>query len=207
VLLQGVKDPPLPRPNKRRHLVSSSAEQSATSTRKKSVDTESPATTIKRENAKFEEFMEVMQSKPKRAVSWVDQADPFSSSSKKGKTPATQTLPILPEIKTQGYLTDMEWMQQRMKGGIEDIASPEVCFDQSDDEEQEEKISGDQLPTEETILSTGRLFVRNLTFTCTEEELRGLFQSFGLVSQVSETLPLGWMVSIHNEERWLKTGV
>ncbi|KAH9976686.1 RNA-binding domain-containing protein [Lactifluus volemus] len=183
-VIDGVKDAPLPRPNKRRHLVSSSAEQSATSTRKKSVDTESPATTIKRENAKFEEFMEVMQSKPKRAVSWVDQADPFSSSSKKGKTPATQTLPILPEIKTQGYLTDMEWMQQRMKGGIEDIASPEVCFDQSDDEEQEEKISGDQLPTEETILSTGRLFVRNLTFTCTEEELRGLFQSFGLVSQI-----------------------
>jgi multiple RNA-binding domain-containing protein 1 len=173
---------------------------------KKSVDTESPAM-IKSEHANFEEFMEVMQSKAKRVVSWADQVDPVSSSSKKGKSPVTQTLPNPPEINAQGYLTDMEWMRQRMKGGIEDIPSPEVHFDQSDDEEQQQKISGDQLPAEETILSTGRLFVRNLTFTCTEEELRGLFQSFGVVSQVSRTLCLGWVESIHSEERWLNMGV
>jgi multiple RNA-binding domain-containing protein 1 len=173
---------------------------------KKSVDPESPAM-IKSENPNFEEFMEVMQSKAKRAVSWADQADPFSSSSKKGKVPATQTLPTPPEIKAQGHLTDMEWMRQRMKGGIEDIASLEVFFNQSDDEEQEPKIPGGQILAEETILRTGRLFVRNLTFTCTEEELRGLFQSFGVVSQVSGTLRLGWMESIHGEERWLKMGV
>ena len=38
--------------------------------------------------------------------------------------------------------------------------------------------------TTDTILQTSRLFVRNLAFSCTDEELAGLFRSFGEISQV-----------------------
>ncbi|KAH9068110.1 hypothetical protein EDB83DRAFT_2506272 [Lactarius deliciosus] len=47
-----------------------------------------------------------------------------------------------------------------------------------------EKVPDNEDPTVKTILHTARLFVRNLTFTCTEDELRGLFQPFGAVSQI-----------------------
>jgi multiple RNA-binding domain-containing protein 1 len=160
------------------------------STSRKSTSDDSPAV-IKREDGNFEEFMEVMQSKAKKVMSLADQADPSSSSSKKGKTRATQQGVQDPaEVEAQQYITDTEWMRQRMKGGVEDVSSLEKVFEQSDSEEQDQKIPGEKHPTEETILRTGRLFVRNLTFTCTEEELRGLFQSFGAVSQVSRTPPL-----------------
>lgn len=37
----------------------------------------------------------------------------------------------------------------------------------------------------ETILQTGRLFLRNLAFSCTKDELQELFERFGTISQVS----------------------
>ena len=39
--------------------------------------------------------------------------------------------------------------------------------------------------TKDTILQTSRLFVRNLAFSCTDEELADLFKPFGEISQVS----------------------
>jgi RNA recognition motif-containing protein len=39
--------------------------------------------------------------------------------------------------------------------------------------------------TRQTILSTARLFVRNLTFSCTTEELQEHFGRFGQLDQVS----------------------
>jgi len=33
-------------------------------------------------------------------------------------------------------------------------------------------------------MDTGRLFVRNLTYTCTEEDLTALFQKYGPLSEI-----------------------
>jgi multiple RNA-binding domain-containing protein 1 len=44
--------------------------------------------------------------------------------------------------------------------------------------------------TKSTILQTSRLFVRNLAFSCTDEELAELFKPFGEISQVSTAFPL-----------------
>lgn len=41
--------------------------------------------------------------------------------------------------------------------------------------------------TKNAILETGRLFLRNLAFSCTEDELLELFSPFGQVSQVRIT--------------------
>ena len=40
-------------------------------------------------------------------------------------------------------------------------------------------------PTKATIMQTSRLFLRNLPFTCTEDEIREHFQKYGDVTQVS----------------------
>jgi multiple RNA-binding domain-containing protein 1 len=138
----------------------------------------------KRKDASLEEFMEVMQPKSKKAVSWVDHVDPLLPSPEKGSAPVSQGVLKGTSEGAQQDLTDMEWMRQRMKEGVVDADSPEKVFEQSDSEEESQGVSEEKDPTKETILRTARLFVRNLTFTCTEEELRPLFQPFGAVSQV-----------------------
>jgi multiple RNA-binding domain-containing protein 1 len=85
---------------------------------------------------------------------------------------------------TQQDLTDMEWMRQRMRGGVGDADGLETAFKRSGSGEEVHGVAEEKDPTEDPILRTSRLFVRNLTFTCTEEELRRLFQPFGAVSQV-----------------------
>lgn len=126
--------------------------------------------------------MEVMQPKSKNAVSWVNHVDP----QEKETSPVTQSVLKGASEGAQQDLTDMEWMRQRMKEGVVGADNPEKAFEQSDSEEESQGVSEENDPTEETILRTARLFVRNLAFACTEEELRPLFQPFGVVSQVRE---------------------
>ena len=128
--------------------------------------------------------MEVMQPKLKKAVSWADHVDPLTPSLEKESTSVTQGVLRDTSEGAQQDLTDMEWMRQRMKEGVVDADGPEKVFEQSDSEEESQGVSQEKDPIEETIFRTARLFVRNLTFTCTEEELRPLFQPFGAVSQV-----------------------
>lgn len=137
-----------------------------------------PNVESKRKSANLEEFLEVMQPKAKKAVV------PHSFSSEKDKAPSTQRESQNPPEEVQQNLTDMEWMRQRMRGGLGDSNSPERVFEQSDNEEKDQEVSNEKDPTEETILRTSRLFVRNLTFTCTAEELRPPFEQFGPISQV-----------------------
>lgn len=165
------------------HDIGSTSNPTRAHNRKSNVNT--PLKKGKGEDASFEEFMEVMLSK--KAAPGVDRADhPVASPLKKGKTPVTHGKPQDPqETVVQQDLTDMEWMRKRMKGGVEDATNSEKPFEQSDSEDQTEKVPDDEDPIVRTILHTARLFVRNLTFTCTEDELRGLFQPLGVVTQVS----------------------
>jgi len=41
-----------------------------------------------------------------------------------------------------------------------------------------------RVPSEETIAETGRLFVRNLPYVCTESDLRNTFNKFGPLAEV-----------------------
>ena len=128
--------------------------------------------------------MEVMQPKANNVASWADCVDPFLSSPEKDNAPAAQRDLKDTSEETRQDLTDMEWMRRRMTGGVGDADSQEKVFERSCSEEETHGVAEEKDPTEETILRTARLFVRNLTFTCTEEELRRLFQPFGAVSQV-----------------------
>ncbi|KAH9039133.1 hypothetical protein EDB85DRAFT_2132081 [Lactarius pseudohatsudake] len=174
-----------PRPNKRPRLDTSPTQRDTGSTSKKTrAHSRKSDTKVKGNDASFEEFMEVMLPKAKKIAPGIDR--PVASPLKKGKMPVTQGGSEDPqETLDQQGLTDMEWMRRRMKGGVEDPTSSEKPFEQSDSEDQAEKVPDNEDPTVKTILHTARLFVRNLTFTCTEDELRGLFQPFGAVSQCS----------------------
>jgi multiple RNA-binding domain-containing protein 1 len=116
-----------------------------------------------------------------------------------------------PEASGTG-MSDLNWLRQRMSGVVDQAGK---IFDQSDDEMGEPEpeleqasaidvcpvftpfvcglsdsyhdtaVQEDVDPVKKTILETSRLFVRNLVFSCTEDELRRHFEPFGEVSQVS----------------------
>ncbi|KAH9943660.1 hypothetical protein B0H21DRAFT_810303 [Amylocystis lapponica] len=100
---------------------------------------------------------------------------------------------------TDTGLSDTDWLKRHTKQAIEESedAVPEKAFSQSDGEgeveamdEVDDASAAEQAdesfedPTNATILQTGRLFLRNLSFACTETELQELFEQFGEVSQV-----------------------
>ncbi|KAH9176126.1 hypothetical protein EDB89DRAFT_1903300 [Lactarius sanguifluus] len=187
-VIDGANGVPAPRPNKRPRLDTSPTQRDTGSTSNKSRThsrkSDAPSAKVKGNDASFEEFMEVMLPKAKRIAPGMDR--PVASPLKKCKMPVTHGESENPqETVDQQGLTDMEWMRQRMTG-VEDPTSSEKPFEQSDSEDQAEKVPDNEDPTVKTILHTARLFIRNLTFTCNEDELRGLFQPFGAVSQVCQ---------------------
>jgi len=132
-----------------------------------------------------------------------------TSEQSKGPTDANAPLdeemaePSLHVPDTDEAISDMEWMRRRMAAAstlsqpAED-AVEEKAFYQSEDEDDNTRQDptkatpepeAEKDPAKETILETSRLFLRNLTFSCTEEEIREHFQPFGNISQVSFRYP------------------
>jgi RNA recognition motif-containing protein len=68
------------------------------------------------------------------------------------------------------------------EGSESEIESSEGKSDEEEEEENSGKPKGKKGVNE---AETGRLFVRNLPFTITEEELQGLFGEYGSLSEVS----------------------
>ncbi|TFY56626.1 hypothetical protein EVG20_g8855 [Dentipellis fragilis] len=148
-----------------------------------------------KKEAQFDEFMKVMLPEARKGPSWADAPPPSSKDRAKAKAKAKDSTAEASEASSDAEqpegLSDLEWMRRRMKQGVEE---EEKAFEQSDDEGGEGVEAPDDTtaasledtkdPTKETILQTGRLFVRNLAFSCTEDELRDLFQPFGQISQI-----------------------
>lgn len=192
-ILKGVKDAPAPRPNKRpriqqldnaSHVVSPSKEKQMTLAKSTKEDSNMDKLS--------EEFMSVMKSRKQRPA-WAD-----------GPVPDPQVLQPQQEEKdghpADETISDLDWLKSRMRHDIPETQSK--AFEQSDDEDEPKDIEakGDkgyaatavsdvsidpEDNTRQTILSTRRLFVRNLTFSCTNEELTQLFGKYGAIEQVS----------------------
>lgn len=118
-----------------------------------------------------------------------------------------------PVIGDDEDMTDKEYLARRMKRKLTDTIelqseaekpSPESKeWDQNFDEKADENPAVEPqanvppnqtslnstepavISDEETILESGRLFLRNLAFSVTEEEIRALFEPFGNIAQVS----------------------
>ncbi|KDQ19881.1 hypothetical protein BOTBODRAFT_152433 [Botryobasidium botryosum FD-172 SS1] len=90
--------------------------------------------------------------------------------------------------------SDLDWLKQRMSKGIKSLSLDDGEL-HLDEEDQDEATVKDEAPSEvppvdplqttrDLILSTSRLFLRNLAFSCTESDLSEAFHSFGEITQV-----------------------
>lgn len=154
-----------------------------------------PSQSTTKENGKLKEFMAVMQ--PKKGPAWANEEVCTRPS-------LTQESGVHEEA-PQEPLSDLEWMRKRMSNFVD---QEDKVFEQSDEEVQDNNHvclcifpvhnfdlfqPGTQViesapainVIKETILQTSRLFVRNLAFSCTEEELDDLFRPFGEIVEVS----------------------
>lgn len=84
-------------------------------------------------------------------------------------------------------------VQQVCQHGQHNTIKNDVAQEKVDDEDHSEESDGERMDSGNPLLSskdgkdvleTGRLFVRNLPYTATEDELEELFSKFGNVSQV-----------------------
>ncbi|KAH9461437.1 hypothetical protein Pst134EA_017744 [Puccinia striiformis f. sp. tritici] len=106
-------------------------------------------------------------------------------------------------------MTDKEYLARRMKRKLTDIIDqepdlqevnlPEPASKEWDQEDEQPTKIAEQLKPDEpvvpkdeaTILESGRLFLRNLAFSVTEEELREIFEPYGNLTQVHILLDQG----------------
>ncbi|KAE9390532.1 RNA-binding domain-containing protein [Gymnopus androsaceus JB14] len=175
-VVDGAKDAPKPRPNKRPRLDATAVEEPHKKTKGE------PDSTIKsKKDTQMDEFLEVMHTK--KGPSWANEAQPKASTS---ATKLDDPEPmVVDEPAREEGLSDLEWMRRRM---TEKADLVEKAYQQSDDEGDAEQVDLEAEepmdPTIQTILQTSRLFVRNLAFSCTESELSTLFGRFGELTQV-----------------------
>ncbi|KAG8872203.1 Multiple RNA-binding domain-containing protein 1 [Tulasnella sp. 331] len=163
----------------------------------------------KRHQQQLAEFLAIMGPRSK-ARAWENEEPdrtqlPRTMSDKQKEKQAVDQMGTLEvvEDKQPKEMSDLEWMRSRMKRkgiqGSERGFEAGKVFEQSDDEGEakpDEDIhhspSVESNQPEQTeaqkyasrILATGRLFLRNLTFTVTTEDIKNAFKVFGDIEQV-----------------------
>ncbi|KAH9856242.1 hypothetical protein C2E23DRAFT_810772 [Lenzites betulinus] len=211
-VVEGSKDAPAPRPNKRPRLGPSPVEVEKLPPAKTSSTThQSKSQGVS--DGLANEYLQVMQPRTKKGPSWKDEEPTLASvasssatipdsSSKKGKKPKGNQESAMhtddaEEPRDAPPQSDTDWLKRHMKTSLDEVDAAKA-FEQSDDEPMHDSDGDDDEneatpelpsnPTHATILQTSRLFIRNLPFTCTEQELRDQFQRYGDVSQVHMVL-------------------
>ncbi|KEP53003.1 multiple RNA-binding domain protein [Rhizoctonia solani 123E] len=149
-----------------------------------------------------EDFMEAFAHRNK-GPSWLDNdVDMASASEIAPNQPASRAAPSDEESLENADqsnvdnaeptpMSDLDWMRARMKKNLDDEPRVEKAFYQDEsDHEAEQTGSTDEVealaePTETVpSLQTRRLFLRNLAYICTEDEIRAEFSRFGPIEQV-----------------------
>ncbi|KAF9647916.1 hypothetical protein BDM02DRAFT_3097287 [Thelephora ganbajun] len=144
-----------------------------------------------------EEYHKMMQPRAVKGPSWMNEPQLRPAKKVKGAGVKHNQIDVDP-TPPQDALSDLEWMRQRMaKSSVGDSGTAAGHLDLPPTNEAGtrqvrpceaipfyhlETSSGD--PTRDTILRTARLFVRNLAYSCTNEDLTELFKPFGEISQV-----------------------
>ncbi|CAG8679703.1 10509_t:CDS:2, partial [Racocetra persica] len=98
------------------------------------------------------------------------------------------------ESSKESSVSDMEWIRSKIflkdnddkNNKIYTDPSPENDDSKENNNETNANLSGrhTEVPPEESIGETGRLFVRNLPYICSEEDLRKVFNKFGPLAEV-----------------------
>ncbi|KAJ7248475.1 hypothetical protein C8J57DRAFT_1358341 [Mycena rebaudengoi] len=187
-VIEGAKDAPAPRPNKRPRLGPSPSEVTA-----QPVPSATPLPVEKSAgDSQLDEYLKVMQPRGNKGRTWANEAAPVEPVV--SVEPPVEDVDMEREPPREEGLSDLDWMKRHMSKNADIV---EKAFEQSGDEADEPQLKTfaappaapaaaepPKDPTKETILQTSRLFVRNLAFSCTNEELLDFFSPFGDVSQV-----------------------
>ncbi|KAJ4486653.1 RNA-binding domain-containing protein [Lentinula edodes] len=171
-IVEGVKDAPKPRPNKRPRIDNTSVEDGPVKSTTKALGSTAKSEKSKKDS-QLDEFLEVMQTK--KGPSWANGVSPEASTS----ATKLDDSPLLAEDEppAEEGLSDMEWMRRRMTETTD-------TAEQGIKSEVPVRIEEPREPVQEAILQTSRLFVRNLAFSCSDSDLTTLFGKFGELSQV-----------------------
>ncbi|KAJ4465340.1 RNA-binding domain-containing protein [Lentinula lateritia] len=171
-IVEGVKDAPKPRPNKRPRIDNTSVEDVPVKATTKALGSTAKSEKSNKDS-QLDEFLEVMQTK--KGPSWANGVSPEASTS----ATKLDDSPLLAEDEppAEEGLSDMEWMRRRMTETT-DTAEQDIKL------EMPVKIEEPRDSVREAIFQTSRLFVRNLAFSCSDTDLTTLFGKFGELSQV-----------------------
>lgn len=89
-------------------------------------------------------------------------------------------------------MEDKEEENEKEDRGEEDEQEGKEASDNesgSDEKQEDQDVEMQEaLSPKEQIMETGRLFVRNLPYTCTEDELKEVFSKYGPLSEVDQLL-------------------
>ncbi|GJJ68797.1 multiple RNA-binding domain-containing protein 1 [Entomortierella parvispora] len=116
----------------------------------------------------------------------------------------TDAIPTEDTLVNNNEVSDLDWLKSRMAKPAEEASEKPKSDDEADEKKDEETVPApppkiaQEPPNRPVIISaeeeeeqaknliadTGRLFVRNLAYTCTEDDLRKLFEKFGPLSEV-----------------------
>ncbi|EMD35195.1 hypothetical protein CERSUDRAFT_116663 [Gelatoporia subvermispora B] len=208
-VIEGVKDAPPPRPNKRPRLDASGGDSTPG---RSSQDRTHELKEVKspKANALADEFLRTMQPRTK-GPSWADgdlSSQPIaststgtsSSASMKSKKDRSKSKDAPDQHHAEPQpdaeaASDLDWLKRHTRSTLDpDASAADKVFNQSDDEadaategshaDDTDKVAVTEDPLKVTILETGRLFLRNLSYTCTDEELKQLFSPYGEIAQV-----------------------
>ncbi|KAL1692422.1 hypothetical protein GGG16DRAFT_51413 [Schizophyllum commune] len=180
------------RPRKRRKLDDDQqgAQEPSKKDSKKSKDTKDS------KSKQLDDYLELTRPRAAKGPAWADgqeapqPAAPVASDAAPEEEDAMQQ-----DAKDEGA-SDLDWLKKHMS---KDVDTAGRAFEQSDDEEDaQQKITYRLLqsnepnddaeppedPTITSIKQTSRLFVRNLAFSCTSDDLTELFSPLGALSQV-----------------------
>ncbi|OJA16508.1 hypothetical protein AZE42_10051, partial [Rhizopogon vesiculosus] len=160
MIVEGAKDAPAPRPNKRRCLSDPTA------------DPDPPFTRQKRA----------------RGSLWANEAKESHPVLSPTDPPETNTIPE--GLDDNEAISDLEWMRRCMKSALYVSPDKvfEQSDDEHGDVDHSAVPDEPRDPAKDAIMRTSRLFLRNLAFSCTEAELMEQFHPFGEVGQVRTSL-------------------
>ncbi|KAG1750420.1 uncharacterized protein EDB91DRAFT_1107297 [Suillus paluster] len=189
MVVEGAKDAPAPRPNKKRRLEDAVADPGPSSRAHvhkadKNGKTSAPAPPTSA--SPLDQFMDVMQPRTKKGPLWANEAQE-SHPVLPTDPPETTTTSEGPDD-NEG-VSDLEWMRRRMK--LASDSPPDKVFEQSGDEDDVDHSAvpeEPQDPATKTIMQTSRLFLRNLPFSCTEARDYGVHIPIDSLSKQSKGL-------------------
>ncbi|KAI5120243.1 hypothetical protein M0805_007547 [Coniferiporia weirii] len=209
-VVEGVKDAPVPRPNKKPRLGPSSSDDHPIHSpplieSKKAEDISSNQRVASSSNlqkgGELEEFIQIMQPRTKKARTWANgDAIPGPSSQGAGDAFLGNSVDVsnVIDVHHDGEkqeagedIDDLEWMRRRMTKSVDTDNDKVFVQDDEDlpggnvvkDSKPEGLEKSEDLSPAGTIMRSGRLFLRNLSYSCTQSDLEAYFSSYGSISQ------------------------